>query len=149
METIYCSVEKLNGAIGKKLSLISGSMSTSELTDVHSFLKEAKGLREILISMGTFEPPEGTEYIEFDEEEAGEIFFNSFIQACHVIVDMYTLLDDNKVKETGSDWIFDEVQGFITEAQELFGPKVPELPPMRLVSAPKKEPKKNTKKKSV
>lgn len=143
MEVFNCSMNKLNGAIGQKLSMISGSMSTTELTDVHSFLKEAKGLREILISMGTFEALERTEYSEL-EEDAGEMFFNSFIQACHVIVDMYMLLDDNKIKETNSEWIFEEVSGFMEEAQELFGQRVPELPTMRLVSKTKEEKKKKT-----
>lgn len=138
MKALNCSMDRLNGAIGQKLSVISGSMSTTELTDVHSFLKEAKGLREILTSMGTFEAPEGTEYSE-SEEEAGELFFNSFIQACHMIVDMYTLLDDNKIKETNSEWVFEEVKGFMEEAQEIFGQRVPELPTMRLVSKPREE----------
>ena len=140
MDALNCSVSRLNGAIGQKLGMLSESVSTSELSEIHSFLKEAKGLRETIMSMGTFEGSGESEYYE-EEEDAGEIFFNSYIQACHVIVDMYLLLDDNKIKESKSEWVFEEVRAFMEIARETFGSRVPELPTMRMVSKPKKKAK--------
>ena len=148
MEALECSVEKLSGAICQKLGTLSDQPTTKQVKDVHSFVKEASGLLQTILSLGEPEEPDILEEmacitgeIEDQDEEQGEIFYHTFLQSCDLIADMYRLLDDNKIKEFNSEWIFEEAKIFMETARELFGSRVPELPTMRLVSKPKKETK--------
>ena len=152
MEALECSVEKLSGAICQKLGTLSDEPTTKQVKDVHIFVKEASGLLKTIMSLGEPEEPDVLEEMaciaggieDMTENEEGEVFFNSFIQSCHLIADMYKLLDDNKIKELNSEWIFEEARIFMETARELFGRRVPELPVMRLVSKPKKDTKPKT-----
>ena len=136
--TIERSVDKLTEAVGQRLKKVSKTITTEELSEIHSFLKEAKGLQDTLLSMGTFEDPRYSEEIECQFEEAsGEPTYDIFLQACYLILDMYRLLDDNKIKETGSEWILEDTKYFMDLAREVYGPKVPELPLIRILSKPK------------
>ena len=70
-------------------------------------------------------------------EEPDEDFFLTFLEACHIIVAMYTLLDDDKIKEAKADWIFDDAKVLLESSRHLYGSRVPFLPQMRLVSKSK------------
>lgn len=141
MADVNVSMNKLNSAIEQKLSGLNKSVSTEELGKIHSFVKEAKGLLDTLTSIYE-EPAEEEEYeyeCDFGEEtnESDEIFMDSFIRACQLIISLYTLLDDDKIKETKSKWIFEEARDFMDLAKELYGPRIPSLPHMRVVSKAK------------
>jgi hypothetical protein len=71
-------------------------------------------------------------------EEPDEDFFLTFLEACHIIVAMYSLLDDYKVKEAKADWIFDDAKILLEGSRRLYGSRVPFLPGMRLVSKSRK-----------
>lgn len=134
MDAMNCSVAQLNTAIGQRLGMVSTSMSASELIEIHSFLKEAKSLRETIMSLGTFNEVSQTNYEEMTDEEAGETFFEMFIQGCHLINDLYKLLDDEKIKETDSEWVLEEVRSYMDDAREIFSNRVPALPHLRIIS---------------
>jgi hypothetical protein len=140
-------MNQLNSAIEQKLRGLDKSISTQELGEIHSFVKEAKGLLDTLTTIQEGPPeeliqdlfgceiPEGYEY-----DETGQALLNYFVRACHLIVGLYALLDDHKIKETESDWVLEESRAFMDESREVFGYRIPALPAMRLVS--KRKPKK-------
>lgn len=146
MDVMNGSVNVLNGAIAQKLGMISNSMSTSELSEIHSFLKEAKGIRETILSLGCTDQCE----CGFEDDDyldmSGEDFINTYAEACMLIKTLYSLIDDHKIEETQSQWVFDEVREFMEASREAFGARIPELPTMRVVSTTKKtKNKKNNK----
>jgi hypothetical protein len=138
MET---SLNKLNSAIEQKLSKLTKTVSTKELGEIHLFVKEAKGLLDTLTSIceGPAEENELRLDCEFEgsTNESDDIFEDTLVRACHLIKGMYALLDDNRIKETQAKWIFDEAREFMDVTQELYGPRIPSLPNMRLVSKAK------------
>jgi hypothetical protein len=134
-DAIDNSVSKLNGAVEKRLSQLNKSISTQELGEMHNFVKEAKGLLDTLMSMNGNIDDYG---FEEEYDESSEVFTDMFIQACHLINSLYTLIDDHKIKETNSEWIFEEIREFMEFAKELYGPRIPVLSNMRLVSKKKK-----------
>jgi hypothetical protein len=141
MAGMNASMTKLNGAIEQKLSSLTKSVSTKELNEIHSFVKEAKGLLDTLTTIHEG-PAEDCEYDPGQEyDETGQVLLDCFIQACHLIVGMHTLIDDHKVKETNSEWVLDEAREFMDGAREMFGYRVPPLPVMRIVSKAKQKKK--------
>jgi hypothetical protein len=137
------ALAKIDGAINKKLGTLKSTISISELSELHSFLKEAKGLRDTLISMVN-EEEDTEEYMEevegefeFESHEAEDLFIDIFVESCHLIHSLYILIDDTKVKDTNSEWIFEESRTFIDKAREIVGARIPELPLIRVCSKSK------------
>jgi hypothetical protein len=141
MADVNVSMNKLNSAIEQKLGSLSKSVSVKELGEIHAFVKEAKGLVDTLTSM--YEEPAEDEECEYEcdfgegSSESDDIFMDSFVRACQLIISLYALLDDAKIKETKSKWVFEEARDFMDLARELYGPRVPTLPTMRIVSKEK------------
>jgi hypothetical protein len=134
MADLNASVTKLTGAIEQKLNKLNKSITTKELGELHSFLKEAKGILETL---GAIAPVE--EYEEMEYDESGEVFLDAFVDGCHLIKNLYALLDESRIKETESQWILDETKEYMDKAKEMFGCRIPPLPAMRTISKPKKK----------
>jgi hypothetical protein len=136
MSDLDQAVKKLDGVIKQKLAQLTKGVSTKKLEEIHLFMREAKGLLDTLISI---EASDSTRQQCETTDEIDETFFDFMLQACYLVVDLYTLMDDEKIKETNSEWIFDETQGFIELAKSLFGPRIPALPEIRIVSRSKKK----------
>jgi hypothetical protein len=142
MDELSTSLNKIDGIVKHKLKGLSEKASPTELNELHSFLKEVKDLKQTILAIEnpyinemkealehTLEEDDGGEEYEIDGE-----FLNYFLEGCHLIRQLYLLMDDHKIKETQSDWIFEEARNFMEGARAMVGPRVPELPVFRIVS---------------
>lgn len=135
------TIKKLDLAMQEKLGELTKGVSAKKLGEIHSFMKEAKGLLDTLISIEVSDDVRNN-YLEgnCDSDEIDEIdetLYDFIMDGCQLIYSLYILIDDEKIKETNSEWVHDDVEEFLGVARNLFGSRVPTLPEMRLVSKPK------------
>jgi hypothetical protein len=131
-------LKRLESIIGKRLNNISEKMSVEELSKINTFMDEARKLHKSMYEISYPTQEEGGD-IQVDDGEYTNFLFNGLVEACNLIVGLYQLMDDEKIKTLDSEWILDDTQAFMDHVREGIGYRIPELPPYRLVSKKKKK----------
>lgn len=125
MEQMQFSISILNEVIAQKLKSLASVTSAKDIKEINSFLRESQRLRKTLYSISDIAE-------EYDEEtyvEGGDLDYMGVLsQCCDYIINLHTVVDFKKVKETKAQWVLDESAEFLNELRSVFGGRIPVMP---------------------
>jgi hypothetical protein len=131
-------LKRLERIIGNRLNNISEKMSVEELSKINTFMDEARKLHKSMWDISNPVTEEGGD-TRVDDDDYTNFLFNGLVEACNIIVSLYQLMDDEKLKTLDLEWVVDDTKAFMEHVREGIGYRIPELPPYRLVSKKKKK----------
>lgn len=130
------SLKRLEKIIGNKLNNISEKMSVEDLSRINKYMDEARKLHKSMWDISYPSVEEGGD-VKVDDGEYTDFLFNGLIEACNIIVSLYQMMDDEKLKTLDLEWVVEDTKAFMEHIREGIGYRIPELPPYRLVSKKK------------